>query len=278
MNEIFLHQNCYSNYPLEVLFKKAKKFGYDGVELSILDKNIEEGIKNLSKLQEKYKIKIILHKPLKITEGEKEIENFEKFLQIVKKYIQLKIINTMAGPVLIAKGAKYIEYWKNGSSIVTEKDFIEASEIFKNISKIAEKEKIFLSIEIHGCLIHDTPETTLKLIKMIDSPFIGINFDYCNLYLRPEKYDIEEVLSSLRNHIFHSHLKNLRKIVDMPENGDLIFFFTSLKDGEIDYRYIISKLKKFNYKGPFTLEYPGNIGDPDIIADKDIKYLKTLLK
>lgn len=284
MNTIFLHQNGYQNYPPDTLFRKAGEFGFDGVEVSISYENSEEEIIKFKELKEKYKLnEIILHRPVRTVKEEefkmadKEIEMFAKIVHSAKKHLGIKLMNTMAASTLLSKGAKYIEYDKNGSAVAKRIHFERAAETFKKISKIVEKENIYLALEIHGCLIHDTPETTLKLIKMINSEYVKINLDYPNLYLRKKTYRVEDTLKLLSGNIIHSHMKNLRKIVDMPENGDISFFFTSIKEGEIDYRYIISKLKENAYKGSFSLEYPGPFGDPDLKVRQDIDYLKELL-
>jgi len=285
MNRILLHNNCYGKYPLEVLFQKAKEFGYDGVELEAPKENIEEKSKIIREYKEKYGLKeIVVHKTVRTITDEdqkivqQEIEDFIKFIPVVKKILGVKIINTMAISTLIGRGAKYIEYGKNGSTVAEEIHFQRAAETFRKIAPFVEKENVFLSFETHGCLIHDTVESTLKLVKMINSPNIKINLDYANLYLMPGLENIEKILGKLRNEICYMHIKNLRKIVDMPDNGDLSFFFTSIKEGEIDYRLIIQNLKNIGYQGPIALEYPGAVGDPDIVAKGDIIYMRDLLK
>ncbi|MCD6408005.1 sugar phosphate isomerase/epimerase [bacterium] len=285
MNEIYLHQNSYKNYPVETLFKKASEFGFDGVEIGISYEKAEEEILLFKELKEKYKLKnVILHRPVRTVKEEefenadKEIEMFAEIIHFAKKHLNIELINTMAASTLLSKDAKYIEYDKNGSAIAKEFHFERAAQTFKKISRIAEREKIYLAVEIHGCLIHDTPESTLKLLKMINSEYVKINFDYGNLYLRKQEYKVEDVLNLLFPYIIHSHTKNLRKIVDMPENGDFSFFFTSIKEGEIDYRFIVLKLKERNYRGSFTFEYPGSYGDPDLKVKNDIIYFRELLE
>jgi len=285
MNSILLHYNCYSKYPLEVLFQKAKEFGYDGVELEAPKENREEKLNLIRYYREKYGLKeIVFHKAVRTVTDEdqktvqQEIEDFMEFIPVVKKILEVKIINTMAISTLIQKGAKYIDYGKNGSAMAEEIHFQRAAETFRKIAPFAEKENVCLSFETHGCLIHDTVESTLKLVKMINSPNAKVNLDYANLYLFPGVHHIEEILDKLENRIGYLHIKNLRKIVDMPNHGDLSFFFTGVKEGEIDYRFIIQKLKKTGYQGPLALEYPGAVGDPDTVAKGDIIYIHDLLK
>ena len=58
-NKILLHRTFFAGYGIEMIFKKALDFGYDGVEVKILDSDLKAGIKTLAEMKKRYKLKEI---------------------------------------------------------------------------------------------------------------------------------------------------------------------------------------------------------------------------
>jgi sugar phosphate isomerase/epimerase len=67
------------------------------------------------------------------------------------------------------------------------------------------------------------------------------------------------------------HIKNCKKI------GDKYVWSFPVKEGDLDFNMIFSMLRSINYSKPLCIEYSG-LGDPNVVASKDIKYVKELLR
>jgi len=123
------------------------------------------------------------------------------------------------------------------SSLSTEKDIKIFIESLSPLVEVAEKYKINLSLETDL-----NPETFLKLIKSFDSNRVTVNYDIGNsAHLG---YDLVEELDHYGEKISDIHIK------DRVLHGDSV----ELGKGNADFQSFFTKLKEFDYKGPFILQ------------------------
>lgn len=163
-----------------------------------------------------------------------------------------------------------VGYEFNGSAAATEEQWKLTADTFQYIGKEFETIGVKLAFETHMNYIHDLPEAAMRLVKMIDSPMIGINMDFGNTVYFPVHPSVSETIDIYADKLFYTHLKNSTVVgeVRMP---------TALSDGEINHRIYLAKLKEVGYTGPIGIEAP-RPGDRCWYAQKDFAYYKSVIE
>jgi sugar phosphate isomerase/epimerase len=141
----------------------------------------------------------------------------------------------------------------------------EALKILKGrlerLSEVAEKNQVVLAMEDHGS-ISLTPDGLPKILSLVDSPWIGANFDTANIhrgdYVGTTKagfewklgattsYDEKELLNKVVKKVRHTHIKDVvwRDAV-------------SLGKGEVDVAGCLRILQEDGYTGVLSYETEG---------------------
>ena len=107
--------------------------------------------------------------------------------------------------------------------------------------------------------LHDTVEATLKLVRLIDRPAVGVNLDWANLTNFEQKPTLEQAVESVRPHLHYVHLKNMISLRGAPGR-----FVCGLADGEINNRQFLALLHASGYRGYLALEAPRS-GDRQLL-------------
>lgn len=281
---IIMHINyCEQGQALSSIPRKAAQWGFDGVEFrrkrSGVDESTSDYLDALEKAVEGSGLKnVIFGSPgpnLMQSEAgarEKEVADYIEFLGEAKKRFDSKWFNTFAGPLLNPdKSIPYSDYDKQGSGTATEEHYEWATAGFKTIATFAESEGLKLGFETHMGYLHDMPVPAKRLVDAIGSSAVGLTFDYCNMFLSPSCTNIDETLKVLDDSVFYLHLKNLYKL---PPGG---YVMTSLGEGQINNREMISKLLAKGFNGPISVEAPRQ-GDREVFAKEDLAYLQSVLE
>ncbi len=281
---IIMHVNyCEQGQELSSIPRKAAQWGFDGVEFRSKRNGVEETTKDylgaLEKAVNESDLKNVLFGspgPNLMQEDagarEKEVTEYIEFLGQAKKRFNSKWFNTFTGALLNPdKSIPYSDYDKQGSGAASEEHYQWATEGFKTIAKFAESEGLKLGFETHMGYLHDMPVPAKRLVDAIGSSSVGLTFDYCNMFLSPQCQDIEATLEILDDSVFYLHLKNLYKL---PPGG---YVMTSLGDGQINNREMISKLLAKGFDGPISVEAPRQ-GDREVFAKEDLAYIQSVLE
>ena len=90
-----------------------------------------------------------------------------------------------------------------------------------------------------------------------DACKVGIAYDPVNAYFQGD--DPQQGFDSLRGEIDVLHVKNVRRHSDhrwnyMPR-GDVSYEWTSLADGDLDWRQLLGEARATGFDGPLTFEY-----------------------
>ncbi|MGB9677023.1 MAG: sugar phosphate isomerase/epimerase family protein [Candidatus Ratteibacteria bacterium] len=281
-NKIIMHVNYMEQgQSIEEICEKAVKIGYDGVEFRRKIRNMdeEEYLQNLAKCIEKSKLEYIIFggpgPNLMLPEKdkrEKEVEELINFYTKASKYFKLTLCNTMTG-VLLNPSYSYFEFDKHGSYFASEENWEWAIEGFKILGDIAEKLNFKFAFETHMCYLHDTVESSKKLVDLIDKKNVGINLDYANIICFKNPVPLKDAVEMCGQKLYYLHLKNLFKIEGIEYKN---YINCSLSDGIINYREFLKILKEKNYRGYICLEAPRS-GDREHFAKEDFKYIKQLL-
>jgi len=278
---VIMHINiCEQGQTLEEAFRNCSEMGFDGIELrrkrSGTDEAPEEYLDSVARAMEKYRVKnIIFGSPglqkLEGTNSEKEaeLEEMVRFFELASSRLQLFICNTFAGP-LLDKNVSYSEYTKNGSFFAKEEHWEYAVSSFNTLGKLAQKLGFRFAFETHMCYLNDTIESTVRLVREINNPAVGINLDYGNLIYFDNVPSIKDTVRLAGEKLFYVHLKNSLAV---PGGGRIA---AGLGEGAINNREFLKILKESGYTGPLCVEVP-RPGDRLWFAENDLRYLRALM-
>jgi sugar phosphate isomerase/epimerase len=153
-----------------------------------------------------------------------------------------------------------------------EEAFMIMRYTLKRVLPVAERHGIFIALEPHQ--IYTTRlETFLKLLKLVPSPMLKVNFDTGNCYLAGN--DPVEFLQAVVEHVVHVHAKDISIEQSVDERGKVTGTPVGCACGEgvIDWHAVIKVLKDAGYNGVLSVE----CGTEEQAA-KSIAYLKSVLR
>lgn len=152
-----------------------------------------------------------------------------------------------------------------------EEDFTLMRYTLKEASLLAEKRGIFIGIEPHQ-QYSKSPEGLDRIVKLVKSPAIGINFDTGNSYLAGE--DPIRWLEKVKDRLVHLHAKDISVQQSKDERGKVTGTPVGCACGEgvIDWKAVIKVCKKAKRDIVFSVEC-GTVEQ----AKKSLAYLQKLI-
>jgi sugar phosphate isomerase/epimerase len=283
-NPIILHVNYVEQgQTIEEMCRLAAAWGYDGIELrrkrAGVTETPEEYLDTIARNVESSGLKhVIFGSPgpnLMAADADvraADVEECTAFYRAAAKRFDLKLCNALIGNV-IAPGAQYHEYDRNGAAAATEDHWQWAVEGFRPLGDLASELGFRFAFEIHMCYLHDLPESTRKLVGLIDRDSVGINFDYGNIAQYPGAPGLGESLKTCEGRLYYVHVKNSYLIRGAKYNNCIP---CPLADGVINNRDCLRRVKALGYRGPIAVEAPRE-GDREHFAQEDLAYLKRLM-
>ncbi|MGQ9513892.1 MAG: sugar phosphate isomerase/epimerase family protein [Thermoproteota archaeon] len=264
-NKILMHTWTFRTYPTEDALRAAARWGYDGIELWTgghygvdgLIKKKEQIAKDLRNIGIPM-VAVTFGSPATSRKEERKagLSTIRSLIGVLKD-LEVSIINTSPGAP--------------SSKNATEEDYKLASEYFSEVGDYLKNEDLTLALEIHMGVLTDTAASTVKLLKLVGNRKIVANWDPGNMYATEGAERPSEAFRIVKDYIGYMHIKNCKKL------GDEYVWSYSVGDGDLDFNMIISMLRSINYSEPLCIEYSG-LGDPNVVASKDIKYIKGLLR
>jgi len=147
--------------------------------------------------------------------------------------------------------------------------------LFQKAAKQAERLGVKIADENH---IDFDSDEMLKLIKDVDSPNFGINFDTGN-FMRVQD-DPVEGMQKLAKHTFATHVKDLKPMKGVSVKNWHFFACTPVGDGFVDNLALARALKDASYQGFLAVEidflHPDYGQDEDAAVVKSVKELKRI--
>jgi inosose dehydratase len=104
---------------------------------------------------------------------------------------------------------------------------------------------VAIAMEPHFATAISTPERMLELIRLIDSPYLRVNFDISHFNI--QGYSITQSVEMLAPVSAHTHIKDERGQV--PD-----FEFLIPGEGEFDYPFYLQEMQRVGYSGHITAE------------------------
>lgn len=141
-------------------------------------------------------------------------------------------------------------------------------EMLKPAADHAAQEGVLLLIEPEPGLLIETADQFLELMKHIDSPAIGLNFDIGHSYCVGD--DPATTIPRLARYIRHFHLEDIA--------ASRVHHHLIPGEGAIDFAAAFRAIKAMNYQGWVTIELYPYVDDPDVAARTALAHVTDILK
>ncbi len=121
------------------------------------------------------------------------------------------------------------------------------------ISETCEENGVYIAIEQHGPYTAKI-ERMARILSLVDSPWIKCNYDCGNTFLSGS--DPYEMLEAVIDKVVHVHAKDISVKQADAERGKVTGTAVGCAcgDGVIDWKKLVARLQKANYKGVLSVE------------------------
>jgi sugar phosphate isomerase/epimerase len=189
--------------------------------------------------------------------------HIDEQIKLVKK--QIDLANHLTVPVIRIFASSI------PSQYIDHKVIERTVKNLKKISSLAEQANVRLALENHYG-ITATADDIIHIIEGVGSDYIGVNFDPANFI--PSGEDPVKAGKKLAPYIFHMHLKDC---VPTSQGKYAGYDYVEVGSGIVDYKSILSDLKRNNYEGYLSLEYE-DAKDPVLGTVKGRRNLRKLIE
>lgn len=137
---------------------------------------------------------------------------------------------------------------------------------------VAARHKVHVCVEPHGIYTR-TSDGLLRIVDLVDSPWIGVNWDTGNSYLAAAE-DPYEALASVRDHVRHVHAKDISIEHSERERGKVTGtpVGCACGDGVVEWEKVFEILKPLDKEIFLSVEC-GTIDQ----ADRSLRFLTEVL-
>jgi sugar phosphate isomerase/epimerase len=148
--------------------------------------------------------------------------------------------------------------------------------MFRKAARVAETYGIRMAVENH---IDFTGQEMLQLLRSVDSPFLGINFDTGNFVRLLD--DPVKAMDALAPYTYATHIKDLKIQHRVP--ADEWYFFSSapVGHGVVDNAKLIEKLRRSGFNGLLAVEidflHPDYNNDEQAAVAMSVNELRRLV-
>jgi sugar phosphate isomerase/epimerase len=136
----------------------------------------------------------------------------------------------------------------------------------KPVAEHAEKEGVLLLVEPEPGLLIETADQFLELMRHIDSPAVGLNFDIGHAYCVGD--DPATTIPRVARYIRHFHLEDIA--------ATRVHHHLIPGDGVIDFAAALRAVRAIGYDGWVTVELYPYVEDPDEAARRALRYVTEI--
>lgn len=224
--------------PVDTALEHLAKLGYDGVELTVipgyttdlsnLDKDERQRIAGLLKQYNLDLPAIAGHTSLLATDTDEHARNWARLKATVDLAVDWAIGNEP--PCIDTTPGSTPDDWDELKPLLVERTAA--------LVDYAQSKGVVIAMEPHVGAIINTPERVLELLRLVDSPYLKINFDISHFNI--QGISIDESVSALAGQTSHCHVKDERGQV--PD-----FEFLIPGEGDFDYVHYLRAMQAQRY-------------------------------
>ncbi len=187
---------------------------------------------------------------------DEQIEEAEMYIRLAPVF-QTEIIKVTPGPP--------------ASNDATRENWQCLADALERLIPVASKVGIKLAFETHMRQLTDMLASSKHFLEMTPSDVVGLTVDFSNLAFAGEK--MSEVVFSLEDRIYHTHIKN--GYID----ADGGWHFQALDTGLVNYAEVLRLLQDIGYKGYLSIECLSHEAQtqPAETARRDLQILNRYL-
>jgi sugar phosphate isomerase/epimerase len=141
------------------------------------------------------------------------------------------------------------------------------AEGLKPVLDHAEKEGVLLLVEPEPGLLIETCDQYLELMRHLDSPAVGMNFDIGHAYCVGDEPATS--IARVAKHIRHFHLEDIA--------ATQVHHHLIPGEGAIDFAATLRAIRAINYQGWVTIELYPYVNDPDEAATLALQRITHIL-
>ena len=229
-------------WSLDEVIAGARRYGYDGVELRLLDGEI---ITPALPQRERTRVRdafaaadlpiCCLDSSLRVATGvapEETAREIRDFLALAEE---------LGTPMIRVFGGE----WPEGSS--EDQVFDAAAALLNEVAPEAERRGVAIALETHDSLA--SAQTVAAILRRVPSRAIGTLWDTHHPYRMGEEPD--QVIDALGDRILHFHVKDARRNDAARTGWDLVL----LGEGEVPVRDSLTTLLRRGYTGWVSIEW-----------------------
>jgi sugar phosphate isomerase/epimerase len=150
------------------------------------------------------------------------------------------------------------------------------AKMFGKAVPVAETYGIRMAVENH---IDFNAREMLSLLRSVDSPYLGINFDTGNFVRLLD--DPVQAMDALAPYTYATHVKDLKIQRGVPANEWYFFSSVPVGDGVVDNARLVEKLRRAGFKGVLAVEidflHPDYGGDEHSAVAASVNELRRLV-
>jgi len=132
--------------------------------------------------------------------------------------------------------------------------------------EVAEKSGVQLLIEPEPGLLIERFEQYLEFAAMVDSPWLGLNFDIGHAFCMGE--DPQDWIARMAPHTRHYHIEDI--------GADRVHRHMIPGEGAIDFAATLREIARSGYDGWVTVELYPYVDDPDAAGHRAKEYLEAV--
>ena len=310
---VTLFTGQWADLPFETICKKAKSFGYDGIEIASWGDHLDlkKAATDSKYVEEKKKVlrdndlgwwaigthvigqavadafdpRIAAFVPAELHGNGDKIRAWAieqmKYAPQAAKAMGVDVISGFTGSTIW----KWFYSFPPTSPEQVEEGYKEILDLWSPIFDEFDKYGVKFGLEVHPGEIAYDYYSTQKLFEVFDHrPTLGLNFDPSHLVwqgMRPELF-----IRDFADRIYHVHMKDAKVNLDGRSGilgshlpfGDLRrgWNFVSIGHGDVNFDYIIRELNAIGYTGPLSVEWEDNGMDREFGATESAEYVKRV--
>lgn len=311
---VTLFTGQWADLPFETICKKAKEFGYDGVELACwgdhfeVDKADEAYCRKKREILDKYGLRVFAvsthlvgqavadridqrHKSILPAyvwgDGDPEGVRRRAAEEVIKtgeaaKRLGVSVVNGFTGSPIWHLNYSFPPVTQE----MIDEGFAEFASRWKPILDSYQKLGIRFGLEVHPTEIAFDIASARMALKALDNhPAFGFNYDPSHFGY--QGVDYVGFIYTFADRIFHVHMKDAGWSPYPVEAGvfgghtefgarDRYWNFRSLGHGNVDFEEIIRALNRIKYRGPLSVEWEDSGMDREFGAKEACEFVRKV--
>ncbi|MBE3560294.1 MAG: sugar phosphate isomerase/epimerase [Ktedonobacteraceae bacterium] len=258
-------------WSLEQIVEHARQYGYNGIELRLLDGEVLDPVKDAGKIR--HAVTYCREHGLEVCaldtscrfnisnvqERTRQIEDARRWIELAQE-VQVSVLRTFGG------------YSPADEPQPTEQEEDERIiEALRQLAPLAEQASVRIAQETHDAF--SSARRVASILQAVNSEAVTALWDSHHTYRVGES--VEDVLTALDRRISHVHVKDARRLAG--EQGDQ-WRLVLLGAGEVPVREMLSALKRYGYDGYISIEWEKKwhpqIEEPEVALPQGIAWLR----